>query len=124
MLQAQHSRDPADNRRHRPEKDRDLALLRVRIEGDKSPVVHEPDRRHVKDQLGLIGRRLDTLQGPLERGLTCRVEFTQETDRSVIASKHLERRQPGRYGRMHARELRHRIAEFEAILAQRRQRMP
>ena len=60
----------------------------------------------------------------LERDLTCLVELAEETDRPVVAREHLERRQPGRHGRMHARELRHRIAEFAAVLAHRRQRMP
>ena len=55
MPQAQRPRDPADNRRHRPDKDRDLARFCVRIEGEKSVVVHETDRRHVKDQLGVTG---------------------------------------------------------------------
>jgi hypothetical protein len=43
-------------------------------------VVHEPDRRHVKDQPGVTGRQLDTLQSALERGLTCLVELAEETD--------------------------------------------
>ena len=87
MLQAQHLGDPEDNRRHGPDADRDLALLRVRIEGEKSPVVHEPDRRHVKDQLGIIRRRLDAPQGPLERRVMGRVELTEETYRPVTARK-------------------------------------
>jgi hypothetical protein len=100
MLQAQHLRDPADSRRRRPGKDRDLARFCVRIQSEQSMVVHEPDRRHVKDQLGVIGARLDTPQRPLERDLTCLVEFTEKTHCPVVTRKHLERRQPGRHRRM------------------------
>ena len=69
MFQAQHSRDPADNRRRRPDKDGDRARFCVRIERQKSMVVHELDRRHVKDQLGVTGGRPDTLQGPQLSGI-------------------------------------------------------
>ena len=77
MLQAQHSRGPADKLRRGPDNDRDRARFGIRIQRQKSMVVHELDLRHVNDQRGIAGGRLDTAQRPLERALACLVEFTE-----------------------------------------------